>query len=186
MVDRTTPSAPCRDNGRKVITMNNSRCLAASLLFALCSSVTAHAFEVTSPVFEDGGQLPQVYACSKQGGQDMSWEIDIRDVPAGAVSLVVIMDDPDAQPDAQPGGANVGPLERQQFARRHEVASLEKEGEGNRKTRQQQFSFERLSRHVPAQRGAQIRSGGIRPERRVQETTRQGDPGKDSRKNSKT
>ena len=42
----------------------------------------------------------QDYACKKHGGKDLSWEIDIRDVPAGTVSLVLIMDDPDAQPVA--------------------------------------------------------------------------------------
>ncbi len=68
-----------------------------AVLFAWFLSFTAHAFEVTSPAFEDGGKLPKIYSCSKQGGKDHSWEIDIHDVPDGTVSLVIIMDDPDAK-----------------------------------------------------------------------------------------
>lgn len=77
--------------------MNKALLVSASVLCALCFSFMAHAFEVTSPAFEDGGELPKIYACSKQGGKDHSWEIDIHDVPDGTVSLVVIMDDPDAK-----------------------------------------------------------------------------------------
>ena len=77
--------------------MNKPRHIVALALCALYFSFAAHAFEVTSPAFEDGGELPQDYACKKHGGKDLSWEIDIRDVPAGTVSLVLIMDDPDAQ-----------------------------------------------------------------------------------------
>ena len=77
--------------------MKKSVFVAATVLCALYFSVAAHAFEVTSPAFEDGGELPEVYACAKQGGKDHSWEINIRDVPDGAATLVIIMDDPDAQ-----------------------------------------------------------------------------------------
>lgn len=74
--------------------------LIAFSIVALCLSSGANAFEVNSPAFEDGGKLPKIYACSKHGGKDHSWEITISDTPAGAVSLVVIMDDPDARPVA--------------------------------------------------------------------------------------
>ena len=80
--------------------MNKTLLVVASVLCALCLSFTVHAFEVTSPAFEDGGTLPIIYACTKQGGKDHSWEIDIRDIPAGTISLVLIMDDPDARPVA--------------------------------------------------------------------------------------
>ena len=78
--------------------MNKSFYFVVPFFLALCFSYTADAFEVTSPAFEDGGKLPKIYACSKQGGKHHSWELNIRDVPAGTVSLVVIMDDPDAKP----------------------------------------------------------------------------------------
>jgi Raf kinase inhibitor-like YbhB/YbcL family protein len=77
--------------------MNKSICILASFFLALCFSYTADAFEVTSPAFKDGGKLPKIYACSRQGGKHHSWELNIRDVPAGTVSLVIIMDDPDAK-----------------------------------------------------------------------------------------
>jgi Raf kinase inhibitor-like YbhB/YbcL family protein len=82
--------------GRK-ITNKKPLFVAASVLCALCFNFAAHAFEVTLPAFEEGGKLPKVYACSKQGGKDHSWKINIRDVPDVGVTLVIIMDDPDAQ-----------------------------------------------------------------------------------------
>jgi Raf kinase inhibitor-like YbhB/YbcL family protein len=77
-------------------------CFRAALasLFFICLSSGANAFEVKSPAFKDGDKLPRIYACSKQGGKDHSWEITINDTPSEAVSLVIIMDDPDAQPVA--------------------------------------------------------------------------------------
>ena len=77
--------------------MNKSFYIVVPFFLALCFSYTADAFEVTSPAFEDGGKLPQIYACTRQGGENYSWELNIRDVPAGTVTLVVIMDDPDAK-----------------------------------------------------------------------------------------
>ena len=85
-----------------VLRVNLDRFFHVVVMFivALCLSSGANAFEVKSPAFEDGGKLPRIYACPKHGfyGQNYSWEITISDTPAEAVSLVVIMDDPDAKP----------------------------------------------------------------------------------------
>ena len=82
------------------VTLDKFLHVVVSSIAALCLSSGANAFEVNSPAFEDGGKLPKIYACSKHGGKDHSWEITISDTPAGTVSLVVIMDDPDARPVA--------------------------------------------------------------------------------------
>lgn len=49
------------------------------------------------PAFEDDGKLPKAYACSKQGGKDHSWQINVRDVPNGVITLVTIVGDLNAQ-----------------------------------------------------------------------------------------
>lgn len=49
--------------------------------------------KISSPVFEDGGMIPEEY--SKEGG-DKSPPLMISDVPPGAQSLGLIVDDPDA------------------------------------------------------------------------------------------
>ena len=48
---------------------------------------------LTSPAFEEGEPIPPLHSCD---GEDISPQLDIANVPAGAVALVLIMDDPDA------------------------------------------------------------------------------------------
>ncbi len=48
--------------------------------------------QLTSPVFEDGGNIPYVYTCD---GKGINPPLEIKNVPASAKSLVLIMDDPD-------------------------------------------------------------------------------------------
>ncbi|HEX9122137.1 MAG TPA: YbhB/YbcL family Raf kinase inhibitor-like protein [Actinomycetota bacterium] len=52
--------------------------------------------QLTSSAFEDQGFIPARYTCD---GSDVSPPLTVRDVPADAVTLVLVMDDPDA-----PGG----------------------------------------------------------------------------------
>ncbi len=52
--------------------------------------------ELTSPAFTHEGMIPDRYTCD---GADVSPELGIEGVPEGTVSLVLVMDDPDA-----PGG----------------------------------------------------------------------------------
>jgi Raf kinase inhibitor-like YbhB/YbcL family protein len=52
--------------------------------------------ELTSAGFRDGGMIPSEYTCD---GDDVSPPLALSDIPAGARSLALIMDDPDA-----PGG----------------------------------------------------------------------------------
>ena len=49
--------------------------------------------ELTSPAFEDQAPIPVLYTCK---GDDVSPELRIAGIPQGAVTLVLIMDDPDA------------------------------------------------------------------------------------------
>lgn len=51
---------------------------------------------LTSPVFEHKGMIPAVHTCD---GRNVSPELNIDDVPQGAASLSLVVDDPDA-----PGG----------------------------------------------------------------------------------
>lgn len=48
--------------------------------------------KITSPVFEQGAKMPSKYTCD---GQSINPPLEIRAVPDGAKSLVLIMDDPD-------------------------------------------------------------------------------------------
>ncbi|MBI4775606.1 MAG: YbhB/YbcL family Raf kinase inhibitor-like protein [Deltaproteobacteria bacterium] len=51
------------------------------------------AFELTSKAFSSGSPIPRVHTCD---GQDVSPELTWTDPPAGAKSLALICDDPDA------------------------------------------------------------------------------------------
>ncbi|MGH3559269.1 MAG: YbhB/YbcL family Raf kinase inhibitor-like protein [Mycobacterium sp.] len=57
---------------------------------------TAAQFAVTSPAFADNTQIPAEYACT---GRNVPPPLRFQDVPAGAESLALVVDDPDA-----PGG----------------------------------------------------------------------------------
>ena len=48
--------------------------------------------KLTSPVFSEGGKIPTKYTCE---GESINPELHISGVPANAVALVLIMDDPD-------------------------------------------------------------------------------------------
>ncbi len=49
--------------------------------------------ELTSPGFKHNASMPEKYSCD---GIGVSPELNIKDIPAGAKSLALILDDPDA------------------------------------------------------------------------------------------
>lgn len=51
------------------------------------------AMQITSAAFTDGGEIPAKYTCE---GKDLSPALAFSGIPAGAKSLVLIVDDPDA------------------------------------------------------------------------------------------
>lgn len=55
--------------------------------------------QISSSAFSNQGQIPTRYTCE---GQDVSPPLSFRDVPDQAVSLVLIVDDPDAPDPASP------------------------------------------------------------------------------------
>jgi Raf kinase inhibitor-like YbhB/YbcL family protein len=54
---------------------------------------------VTSPAFQDGGEIPTRHTCQ---GADVSPPLAWSDVPSNAKSLALIVDDPDAPDPAAP------------------------------------------------------------------------------------
>jgi Raf kinase inhibitor-like YbhB/YbcL family protein len=51
------------------------------------------ALTISSPAFQEGGEIPRQYTCE---GADLSPPLTFSGVPAGARSLALIADDPDA------------------------------------------------------------------------------------------
>jgi hypothetical protein len=66
--------------------------IATDILLYLPGSA-AMAMTLTSPAFEQNGQIPSKYSCE---GEDISPPLAWDGVPEGAKSLVLIIDDPDA------------------------------------------------------------------------------------------
>lgn len=67
-----------------------------TFLFILgCSDKTMEVFnmEIKNPAFQNNENIPAEYTCD---GEDVSPELEISGIPENAVSLVLIMDDPDA------------------------------------------------------------------------------------------
>jgi Raf kinase inhibitor-like YbhB/YbcL family protein len=58
----------------------------------LCSGAVAQTLAVTSPDFENGGDIPERFTCD---GDDSNPNLDIAGIPTNAKSLVIIMEDPD-------------------------------------------------------------------------------------------
>jgi Raf kinase inhibitor-like YbhB/YbcL family protein len=54
---------------------------------------------LTSPSFEAGGEIPRRHTCQ---GPDLSPALEWADVPAGAKTLALVVDDPDAPDPAAP------------------------------------------------------------------------------------
>ena len=54
---------------------------------------TTGSFALLSPAFAPGGTIPAIYTC---GGENISPPLKWSNVPAGAKSLALVVDDPDA------------------------------------------------------------------------------------------
>ncbi len=61
--------------------------------FLLLVPFLVFGLELSSPVFEDGGTIPQTFTCD---GKNESPPLKFGDIPPNAKSLVLIMHDPDA------------------------------------------------------------------------------------------
>lgn len=57
------------------------------------------SMSLSSPAFEHKGSIPAEYTCD---GKDVSPELNWKDIPDNAQSLVLIVDDPDAPDPAAP------------------------------------------------------------------------------------
>ena len=66
-------------------------------LFIFLFPLITHSFEISSPAFNNGDDIPKKFGCQYNGGQNISIPINFDDVPMRAKSLALIIDDPDAR-----------------------------------------------------------------------------------------
>jgi Raf kinase inhibitor-like YbhB/YbcL family protein len=55
--------------------------------------------KITSPAFQEGSHIPSVYTCE---GKNVHPPLQFQNVPGNAISLVLIMDDPDVPASIRP------------------------------------------------------------------------------------
>ena len=65
--------------------------------FFLIFSSSAYAFNITSPAFENNEEIPKIYSCKNNGGNNISIPIIFSDVPEDAKSLALIIEDRDSK-----------------------------------------------------------------------------------------
>lgn len=65
------------------------------------NSMKKDQMTLESPAFSDGGTIPSTYTCD---GANISPPLQVAGVPDGAISLVLIMDDPDVPKALRPDG----------------------------------------------------------------------------------
>ncbi len=69
------------------------------------ASMATSSLALTSPAFDDNGNIPSKFTCDAKGtDSQVSPALSISGVPLGAVSLALIMDDPDVPKQLKPDG----------------------------------------------------------------------------------
>ena len=76
---------------------------ATALALAFGAAASAQSLTITSPAFQQGGQIPSKFTCDA-GAAAVNPQLVFANVPAKAQSLVLVMDDPDVPKTLVPSG----------------------------------------------------------------------------------
>lgn len=89
--ETTTTAAPTTTAA--ATTTTEAPATTTTTIAATTTTVEAGGMTITSPAYGEGETIPMMHTCD---GVDVSPEYHIEGIPAGAASLVAVMDDPDA------------------------------------------------------------------------------------------